>query len=131
MSPRNSAPAVVNMLEKTSCHRVIVNSALAPLMDAVKAELSAKGSDYEVQVDELPDLYEMFPSLHPDKDGREISEVTPYPNVSAEFSLDEPALYLHSSGSTGFPKPIKQTHRTMLEWCHSGMCAVPVELCTF
>ncbi|KAJ7625826.1 putative nonribosomal peptide synthetase, partial [Roridomyces roridus] len=44
-------------------------------------------------------------------------EFVPYPGPSGvHTSLDDVAIYLHSSGSTGLPKPIPQTHRILIQW---------------
>ena len=35
--------------------------------------------------------------------------------------MQDICTYIHSSGSTGYPKPIPQRHRQSLDWCLSGM----------
>ncbi|KAF7305562.1 PKS-PP domain-containing protein [Mycena chlorophos] len=57
---------------------------------------------------ELPTLAQMYPLL-----GRETLEdpFIVYPR-SGKVLLEDVAIYLHSSGSTGFPKPIPMSHRT-------------------
>ena len=116
MSPRNSPDAVVHMLEQTSCHYIITQASLMPLVSAVRDRCNSK--DFVVHVEDLPDIYEMFPTL---KNPNGPSSYTPYPAVDDDHSKDDVALYIHSSGSTGFPKPIPQTQTTMLEWCHCGV----------
>ena len=113
MSPRNSAPAVVNMLEKTSSHRIITQSALS-VISGIKKELAS--SEYALEIDELPKLYDIFPTLARGKASS--STFLPYPSAERKFKMDDVVMYLHSSGSTGFPKPIAQTHRTALEWAN-------------
>ena len=71
MSPRNSALAVISMLEKTSCHRVVANHALMPLLNAINAELTAKEKPYPLEVFDLPDLYDIFPTLLEKLEGKE------------------------------------------------------------
>ncbi|KAJ3555779.1 hypothetical protein NM688_g2383 [Phlebia brevispora] len=117
MSPRNSVPAIVNMLEKTSCHRIITQSSLSPLISEVKADLEKKG--YALQVDELPALQDVFPELSTKTNGmkrNETKELKPYPSRTKPVDMNAPLTYLHSSGSTGFPKPIPQTQNTFLSW---------------
>ena len=113
MSPRNTVAATVNMMEKTSSHRMLSQRILSPLIDGVKKDLEAK--HYAFEVDELPDFFTVFPALS----GGKVAEtaVEPYPQDPRVHLKDDIALYLHSSGSTGFPKPIPLTRKIILEWC--------------
>ncbi|KAH7929525.1 putative nonribosomal peptide synthetase [Leucogyrophana mollusca] len=109
MSPRNSAPAVADMMKKTNCHRIItLDHAHHALIEGVRRELG-----FEILVDELPTIRQLFPKL-----GKETSEDTfkPYPPPPARPDVNSPAIYIHSSGSTGFPKPIPHTHKTQIHW---------------
>ncbi|TCD65360.1 putative NRPS-like protein biosynthetic cluster [Steccherinum ochraceum] len=108
MSPRNSPEAVFSMLEKTSCHRIISHSLLSGVMDSLIQICRSK--EYPLQVEELPSLHDLFPTL-----GRP-SAVKPYPHSTAPESPQDILMYLHSSGSTGFPKPIPQTQHVLLQW---------------
>lgn len=116
MSPRNSAPAIINMLKQTSSHRIISQPALSPLLSEVQNELEAEG--YALQVDDLPGLDEVFPSVY---DESLSDDYVPYPPSEEPYDPKETALYAHSSGSTGFPKPIPQRHENMLECCNSSI----------
>ncbi|KAJ3528253.1 hypothetical protein NM688_g8022 [Phlebia brevispora] len=116
MSPRNSAAAIVNMLDQTSATRIITHAPLSHLIDAVKKEVESK--PYQLRVDELPDLYEIFPTLLGEpSEGLKEATFKPYPSPGQTPSWDEAVVYLHSSGSTGFPKAILQTHTTIFDWC--------------
>ncbi|TFK48709.1 putative aminoadipate reductase [Heliocybe sulcata] len=111
MSNRNSPAAVSHMLQKTSCHRLITTSAsLDSLISGLKADLSAVG--HELTIDELPSIYDAFPHL-----GHETADdpFTPYPPMT-NCTSDDIICYIHSSGSTGFPKSIPHSNRTMLGW---------------
>ncbi|KZT19320.1 acetyl-CoA synthetase-like protein [Neolentinus lepideus HHB14362 ss-1] len=113
ISPRNSAPAIHHMLSKTGCHRLLTTKAfLKPFLDSCEAEFAAKG--YGLEITEIPAFTDVFPLL-----GKETSDdpFEPFELKDWNPGFDDPALYLHSSGSTGFPKPITQTHRTVLHWC--------------
>ncbi|KAF7789161.1 hypothetical protein EIP86_000098 [Pleurotus ostreatoroseus] len=112
MSPRNSPAAIVNMMEQTSCKRIISQSSLSTLIDSVKVELDHK--HFSARVDELPGLNEIFPTL--DRDATS-APLTLYPGSSEPRSAQDVVLYLHSSGSTGFPKAIPQTQITIRDWC--------------
>lgn len=117
MSPRNSAEAVVNMLEKTNCHRMITQSSLPPsLISSIQSQLSDKG--FALHLDEIPSLESIFPAIKTE-DPNVSPDVPTYPPPPVPFHPDDVVLYLHSSGSTGFPKPIAQTQNMLLQWCHS------------
>jgi acyl-coenzyme A synthetase/AMP-(fatty) acid ligase len=89
---------------------------LKDLLDGVKVELEATTPSYELVIEEVPSLHDIFPKL-----GVE-TEHDPFTPFKTDYkpSLDEIAMYLHSSGSTGFPKAIPQTHQTLLDWM--SMC---------
>lgn len=117
MSPRNSAPAIANMMQRTQCHRIVSQAAFTALMAGVRGELP---SDYAMVVDEPPSLTSIFPSLNSSFQ----SDVPlrspppePYPPPLHEPSPTSVAFYLHSSGSTGHPKPVPQTHEFVRFWC--------------
>lgn len=114
MSPKNSVPAIVNMLEKTSCHRIITQPPFAPILSAVESTLKQK--QFTLTTEQLPALPQIFPQFG---DGSLAREFKPFPAPEKPHNMDDVVLYLHSSGSTGFPKPIAQKQRTVLEWCCS------------
>ncbi|KAF7296637.1 Aminoadipate reductase [Mycena chlorophos] len=103
ISPRNAPAAMVHLLKATNARRVFTTGAsLGPLIGALKAQ--------NICVDEMPTLAEMYPFLGcetPD------SAFTPYPPPAIPAALEEVACYLHSSGSTGLPKAIPLTHRSI------------------
>ncbi|EPQ54835.1 acetyl-CoA synthetase-like protein [Gloeophyllum trabeum ATCC 11539] len=111
MSNRNSPVAVAHMLQKTSCHRLITTSgSLSSLLSGLQTELSSV--NYELKIEELPAFHDAFPHL-----GREKASdpFTPYPRL--ENSRPEDIIcYIHSSGSTGFPKSIPHTNKTLMGW---------------
>lgn len=124
MSPRNSAPAIVNLLKRTSCHRMICQPSLSSLLFAVQEELDSEC--WSLTVENLPDIETIFPALY----GKELDEeFAPYPTRENVDKFDI-AFYLHSSGSTGFPKPVPQRSVNMLEvsncctLCLSDPCLV-------
>ena len=113
MSARNSPEALCSMLEKTKSHFVISQPTLAPLIMKTRTLLNA--DNYALRAEELPDLYNIFPTL---RNGPDF--VKPYPARPVRPTMDEICVYIHSSGSTGHPKPIPQAHRQVLDWCTSG-----------
>nr|F8P9P5.2 RecName: Full=Adenylate-forming reductase Nps11; AltName: Full=Benzoic acid reductase; AltName: Full=Nonribosomal peptide synthase-like enzyme 11; Short=NRPS-like [Serpula lacrymans var. lacrymans S7.9]ANX99775.1 benzoic acid reductase [Serpula lacrymans] len=111
MSPRNSAAAVSNLLLKTSCHRLITTQhSLQPLLDGIKSELGSFNFSFQ----DVPCLAHIYPKL-----GLETIDdpFEPFPARPSRPSASEVMMYLHSSGSTGFPKAIPQTHQTVIHWC--------------
>ncbi|KAJ7604453.1 amp-CoA ligase, partial [Roridomyces roridus] len=109
ISNRNSSAAVLHLLKSTNSHRLLVTkSSLGPLLDGLVDELTMQ---YDLSIEEIPLQGEIYPHL-----GYETSAhgFMPYPRAYARPSLDDVALYLHSSGSTGFPKSIPESHRGLI-----------------
>ncbi|OJJ39941.1 hypothetical protein ASPWEDRAFT_736901 [Aspergillus wentii DTO 134E9] len=94
-SPRNSTQIIEHLLEETDCSRVIYDSNF-------KSTVSRLPRD--VQAVQMPDLMDMLYDKTP-------SENYPYDNSSR--MLDRSFLILHTSGSTGMPKPIIIPHSYM------------------
>ncbi|KAJ7496400.1 putative aminoadipate reductase [Mycena latifolia] len=114
ISPRNSPSAVVQLLRRTSCHRILATCVtLAPLIAGIQQEFRDTEPEYSLDVAEMPSLAGVYPNLGAEKPD---STFDPYPASTAPPALDDTALYLHSSGSTGFPKAIAATHRILTQW---------------
>ncbi|TCD66635.1 putative NRPS-like protein biosynthetic cluster [Steccherinum ochraceum] len=109
LSPRNSPEAVYALLQKTSCHKLIVQPSLSGLGTAVQNAMHAQELEFEVI--RLPELHHIFPSLHDNP----TVEVDAYPR-GPSAAPDDVLFIVHSSGSTGHPKPLPQTNRSLLEW---------------
>ncbi|KAI0081390.1 acetyl-CoA synthetase-like protein [Panus rudis PR-1116 ss-1] len=116
ISPRNPVDAIVNMMEKTSSHRILTNTFVAPLAQAVKAKFDEK--QYDVKIDKLPSIFTIFPQINGNKP--DASDITPYPPSAKKPEPNDVVWYLHSSGSTGIPKPIPQTQKIVLQWTNSN-----------
>jgi acyl-coenzyme A synthetase/AMP-(fatty) acid ligase len=119
MSPRDTAPAIIKMLKETACHKILTTQeTLKPLISGIKQTLDAEKDPYHLDIIEMPPLFTIFPQM-----GRETSEDSfeEYPKVSSRPGLDQTLLYLHSSGSTGLPKSIKQSFLTMCNWAAMRM----------
>ncbi|CAK5275142.1 unnamed protein product [Mycena citricolor] len=113
ISHRNSAAAIAHLLESTDCHRVLTTRAsLEKLIDGVVSELATQDPKYKLSVEEIPSLGQLYPHL-----GHETAtdEFTPYPVPESIPPVTDIAFCLHSSGSTGFPKPIRISHRLLIE----------------
>ncbi|KZP19617.1 acetyl-CoA synthetase-like protein [Athelia psychrophila] len=118
ISPRNSAQAVAEMLQKSGCHRILTSHALlGDLMAQIAALISP---EHSLSIQEVPTLAQCYPFL-----GHETAAgaFTPYPSPSAPPEMDGLVLIQHTSGSTGHPRPIWQTNRAMLGWYASDVVA--------
>ena len=116
MSPRNSPAAVASMMGKTGCRRLIATRhSLATLLDGIRTEIASDAllAD-EFEIGEPPALAYAYPNL-----GEETvsTPFVPYPKADQRPVNDAIMWYLHSSGSTGFPKPIPITYLTAGHWC--------------
>ncbi len=93
-SPNNAVANTVSLLEATKCSTFFF---AAPL--AARAE-SIRGAMPELSIYQIPDLSEMVTTP---------AEAYPYIKTYDEAKNDK-AVILHTSGSTGAPKPIPYTH---------------------
>ncbi|KAJ7052229.1 putative aminoadipate reductase [Mycena amicta] len=112
ISHRNSDAALKHLLTTGKAQRILTTrGSLGQVMDSLAADLLAQQPAYAISIQEIPTLAEMYPLL-----GRETPEdpFTQYSRPGKEASLTETALYLHSSGSTGLPKPIPVSHRSAI-----------------
>ncbi|GLB33171.1 putative acetyl-CoA synthetase-like protein [Lyophyllum shimeji] len=114
ISPRNTPAAILNLLEKSSCRRLITTSAtLKPLVDGLKSCIANTPLFEDLLIQDIPSFTTAYPQL-----ARETAEhpFERYPGPSQRPRKDDLYLYLHSSGSTGFPKAIPQTHLVCTQW---------------
>ncbi|KAG2030449.1 hypothetical protein BDR03DRAFT_878261, partial [Suillus americanus] len=130
MSPRNSAAAVTSMMQKTRCRRLITTQhSLASLIDGVKAGLVSDIETSQLQIDEIPALNYLYPAL---VSGTPDEAIVPYSSPGLRSSANDVLFYLHSSGSTGFPKPIPVGNMTAIHWCTTpsniGLADVPIHI---
>lgn len=86
---------------------------LKSLFDDIKDELSKTEPEFPLHIQEIPAIETLYPYL-----GQETEEhsFTPYPPEIPRPPLRTLAMYLHSSGSTGYPKVIPQTFEIFSEW---------------
>ncbi|KAF8219495.1 putative aminoadipate reductase [Tricholoma matsutake] len=114
ISPRNTTAAVVNLLQKTSCHRLITTEAtLRDLIDGIRAELAANDPEFVLVIEDVPSIHELYPKLGHEKTDDPFER---YPQPTTRPPIADVVVYLHSSGSTGFPKAIPQTHQSLAHW---------------
>ncbi|KAJ7255805.1 hypothetical protein B0H12DRAFT_1202107 [Mycena haematopus] len=126
ISPRNSPAAVLHLLRKTDCHRLIATrTTLSPLLAGLQDELARIDPDFHLSITEVPSIAQIYPKL-----GSETADYDfePYPSHMAVFELDDICLYLHSSGSTGLPKPVAHTHRIIINWASNDTFCLVQEM---
>ena len=96
-SPRNSLSAHLNLFDKTECNTLLFSSSHNRTAESLLNARSLKS----IQVPELDELLNE-------------ASVPEYPyNKTFEEARQEPLVVLHTSGSTGLPKPIVLTHGLM------------------
>jgi acyl-CoA synthetase (AMP-forming)/AMP-acid ligase II len=99
LSNRLSTEAYVSLLQKTKCHRIISSENHAKAVAAIQADMQIsqyplfKQSDYDIE----PAMYPRFRR-----------------QMSGPSASSRTAFIIHSSGSTGLPKPIFQSHGACL-----------------
>ncbi|KII90242.1 hypothetical protein PLICRDRAFT_40443 [Plicaturopsis crispa FD-325 SS-3] len=113
ISNRNSPAAVVHLLRKTQCHQLLVSPSTHSLIEAIRSELAADTEPFELTLTEVPSLSRIYPRLCAERAEDPFIE---YPPPKERPLLDDIIYYIHSSGSTGFPKAIPQTSRVIHDW---------------
>ncbi|KAJ7615673.1 putative aminoadipate reductase [Mycena polygramma] len=120
ISPRNSEAAVLHLLSNSGAHRVLMTrGSLWHLADTLASDASAINPPYELAIEEIPLLGQIYPHL-----GRETTEdvFVSYPSPPTRTPLNNVLMYLHSSGNTGFPKCIPETSRNTIHYAALGQC---------
>lgn len=92
-SPRYSALAQVKLMKELDCKTMLVPTVRPPVTNMI---LEA----YEMRVYQIPELRDLLDQDHPSY---------PYEKTFDE-ARSEPLVALHTSGTTGLPKPIIWTH---------------------
>ncbi|KAF6835139.1 Iterative polyketide synthase CazM 2 [Colletotrichum musicola] len=105
LSTRLSPEAYVNLLKKTNCNRIVISDRYAPVASQINEQYPIKTFGILDKADyDLPaPSGERFP-------------VFTHPNASQRM-----CFIVHSSGSTGLPKPIFQTHAACISNYSSGI----------
>ncbi|OJJ46414.1 hypothetical protein ASPZODRAFT_16181 [Penicilliopsis zonata CBS 506.65] len=95
-SPRNSLVAQKHLLARLECRVLVTVDPEPPFVSALLREVT-------LQTVRMPSLDTLF--------NINVESVTPYPYTkSFQEARDDPVLVLHTSGSTGIPKPMIYTN---------------------
>ncbi|KAJ7339194.1 hypothetical protein DFH08DRAFT_748571, partial [Mycena albidolilacea] len=114
ISPRNSPAGILQLLRASSCHRILATRAtLAPLLAGLEKQVAEADTEFALSIEEIASLSDIYPHLGVEKPD---CQFQPYSSAGPRPSLDDVGLYLHSSGSTGYPKAIAQTNRALERW---------------
>ena len=118
-SPRNSPAAMIDMMKKINCSRIVtLHHAHQSLVDSVREQ----GSGLTFTVEEMPTISCAFPKLGCEV---ETDSFVPYPQSASRPDPNMPSIYIHSSGSTGFPKPIPQSYKFQIHLMYHSMSILP------
>lgn len=107
ISPRNSPKAIAHLLQKMGARHLLVGGEpMLQKLAATSLELLRADGHPDIPVSDMLHFEDLYP--------RDCShgDFKYYPAV--RFDLDAPALIMHSSGSTSFPKPIAWSHRQVV-----------------
>ncbi|KAK7454620.1 hypothetical protein VKT23_011373 [Stygiomarasmius scandens] len=103
LSVNNSVPAVAHLTKLVKATHLIYSPKFSEEAKEAQDLLSSQGINIGIVEDKR------FPLWGPE--GVENASIKPFPPVlTPEQESPRPAIYLHSSGSTGFPKPVAITH---------------------
>ena len=111
-SPRNAVVNSASLLHAANCNAIFYTGRGSPLEAHVKAVQSAVSG---LKIYEVPSLEQMI-------------AVTsgPYPyNKTYEQAKKDTVLFLHTSGSTGDPKPIRLNNAFLARMCADELAPVP------
>jgi acyl-CoA synthetase (AMP-forming)/AMP-acid ligase II len=104
LSTRLSVPAYQSLLESTSCHHLLVHSSFQATAKELECELPSLKVGTIAECSNLEQT-----ALGLNEDTRLHCALRP------EVESEKSAWIIHSSGSTGLPKPIFQTHSAALK----------------
>ncbi|KAJ7642007.1 hypothetical protein FB45DRAFT_738097 [Roridomyces roridus] len=111
ISPRNSPPAILQLLRTSRCHHIISTCiTLAPLLARLEQHIKEVDTEFGLAIQEMPSIHEVYPNL-----GTETSDGSfqPYPGGNFDPNPEDVVMYIHSSGSTGFPKAVAWNYRIL------------------
>jgi long-subunit acyl-CoA synthetase (AMP-forming) len=121
MSPRLPPVAVIHLLKSTNSHRLVISkSALADLVKGIQDELQSQHPGYEVEMVDFPTLKDLYPTLGGSDTTNENNDNVNISNgeTPVEATNVKGGVYLHSSGSTGLPKPIRLTDKVIASYAY-------------
>ncbi|KAM5532280.1 hypothetical protein V8D89_014038 [Ganoderma adspersum] len=107
ISPRNVPAAVADLFRKTGCRHLLLTSD-TPIQNLARAALEEVDGVTVHEMLAFETLIPMDAPVKPDEDSVE--------DLPTDYDKNSLAMILHSSGSTNHPKPIRWTHKRMINW---------------
>lgn len=95
LSPYNTVPAQLHLLQTVNCKVFLTPNVRPPAVATILAT-----PEHGLRILEIPTVEQLYTAR---------SKSYPYMKTFEE-ACDEPLVMMHTSGSTGFPKPIVWTH---------------------
>lgn len=94
------------------------SATLPELKGGILSDIASSDPTWALCASEAPLLGQLFPEYSDVPKIEETTSPSPPSEIieAGTFNLDDTALYLHSSGSTGLPKAIPRTHREMVNY---------------
>ena len=105
---------------------LLTQDSLLPLAKSAADSLTAK--NHRVSIEDLLPLHHVFPTLARAHENG-FHDPGRYPEPPKPWTPDDVAWILHSSGSTGLPKPVPQTQKMVMKWCKDSMYGSRVSNC--
>ncbi|CDO77398.1 hypothetical protein BN946_scf184857.g4 [Trametes cinnabarina] len=110
ISTRNGVPGVADMIQKTGASQLVLSQD-ATIREIAKDALALLPAG-QVTVRDMPTFEDLFPS----GEGRSSEAFEADVELPKTFDMNSWALILHSSGSTGHPKPLRWTHKRLMRF---------------
>ncbi|THH29826.1 hypothetical protein EUX98_g4377 [Antrodiella citrinella] len=110
VSPRNSPEALAHLLSKTDATLLLTSSEPSTTALAESGLKILQSTGKALPTSHMPAFERLFSATTDDT-------FVSYPNIVID--INSPALILHSSGSTAFPKAVYWTHRGLNQWCRT------------
>ncbi|KAG8964763.1 hypothetical protein FRC03_001374 [Tulasnella sp. 419] len=107
ISPNNSAPAVAHLLKSTNASHVVVQPVFDQTVKEASAILAEGGLSVTTVAQPDPQVYSTSSQANAPAEKLSWTHAIDY-----QAEQDHVAFIVHSSGSTGFPKPIRISHRS-------------------
>jgi acyl-coenzyme A synthetase/AMP-(fatty) acid ligase len=119
LSTRFSSQAISSLLRSVSAHRVLTTPTVPQtFLASIQAEMN--DHSYDFVMEPLPAFDDIYPELFGIAAHTEDFPLLPLPSPDAYPNGVE--IWLHSSGSTGQPKPLPLTHAFLHKLQFSRKC---------
>ncbi|GAK63685.1 L-aminoadipate-semialdehyde dehydrogenase [Moesziomyces antarcticus] len=131
ISPNNSVPAVAHLVKAMASQTLVFGPNKAAEADKVNAELKQAQHDSLKDLD-LIGLFSVKQMIAAGRLPPATNQKDPFrSDVSYEQEAQQPSLTMHSSGSTGFPKPYSYSHETYMSIIadfmpYDALCTAPI-----